>query len=75
MLTSANTPNEDVLGLRDLYAAKCSEAGVAPRWEDMPFFRVTYVAEDQKTAEKSAVVRAVPRPNERAARMKFWTAG
>ena len=52
MLTSANTPDEDVLGLRDLYAAKCAEAGVEPQWDDMPFFRVTYVAEDQETAEK-----------------------
>ena len=52
MLTSASTPDEDVLALRDLYAAKCLEAGVEPQWEDMPFFRVTYVAEDQKTAEK-----------------------
>ena len=51
MLTSANTPDEDVLGLRDLYAAKCFEAGVEPQWDDMPYFRVTYVAEDQKTAE------------------------
>ena len=52
MLTSANTPDEDVLGLRDLYAAKWAEAGVEPKWDDMPFFRVTYVAEDQKPAEK-----------------------
>ena len=52
MLTSANTPDEDVLGLRDLYATRCAEAGVEPQWADMPFFRVTYVAEDQKTAEK-----------------------
>ena len=52
MLTSANTPDVDVLGLRDLYAARCVEAGVEPQWEDMPFFRVTYVAEDQETAEK-----------------------
>jgi alkanesulfonate monooxygenase SsuD/methylene tetrahydromethanopterin reductase-like flavin-dependent oxidoreductase (luciferase family) len=51
MLTSANTHDEDVLGLRDLYAARCAEAGVEPQWADMPFFRVTYVAEDQKTAE------------------------
>lgn len=51
MLTSANTPNEDVLGLRDLYAARCAEVGMTPRWEDMPFFRVTYAAENQKTAE------------------------
>ena len=37
MLTSANTPDEDVLGLRDLYATGCAEAGVEPQWEDMPF--------------------------------------
>ena len=52
MLTSANTPDEDVLGLRELYAAKCAEKGVEPQWDNMPFFRVTYVGEDQKTAEE-----------------------
>ncbi len=56
MLTSANTPDEEVLGLRDLYATRCAEAGVEPQWADMPFFRVTYVAEDQKTAEEDPQV-------------------
>ncbi|GIT45185.1 MAG: hypothetical protein Ct9H300mP11_31210 [Chloroflexota bacterium] len=28
------------------------EKGVDPKWDDMPFFRVTYVGEDQKTAEE-----------------------
>jgi len=51
-LTSANTPDEDVLGLRGLYAARCAEKGVEPQWDNMPFFRVTYVGEDQKTAEE-----------------------
>ena len=52
MLTGANTTEEDSLGLRQMYADRCAESGVEPLWDDMPYFRVTYAAEDQQTAER-----------------------
>ena len=50
VLTSANTPDEDVLGIRSLYFAGCAAAGKRPLVESMPFFRLTHVAEDPKQA-------------------------
>ena len=51
VLTGANTSDEDVLGIRQLYFERCAAAGKEPRVADMPFFRLTYVAEDQKRAQ------------------------
>ena len=50
VLTSANTPDEDVLGIRSLYFERCSALGKQPLVHDMPFFRLTHVAEDEKRA-------------------------
>ena len=50
VLTSANTPDEDVLGIRALYFERCAAAGKRPLVEDMPFFRLVHVAEDEKQA-------------------------
>jgi alkanesulfonate monooxygenase SsuD/methylene tetrahydromethanopterin reductase-like flavin-dependent oxidoreductase (luciferase family) len=50
ILTSANTPDEDVLGIRELYHERCAAAGKRPLVEDMPFFRLVHVAEDAKQA-------------------------
>jgi alkanesulfonate monooxygenase SsuD/methylene tetrahydromethanopterin reductase-like flavin-dependent oxidoreductase (luciferase family) len=50
ILTSANTPDEDVLGIRALYFAQCAAAGKRPPVEAMPFFRHVFVAEDAKQA-------------------------
>jgi alkanesulfonate monooxygenase SsuD/methylene tetrahydromethanopterin reductase-like flavin-dependent oxidoreductase (luciferase family) len=52
VLTSANTPDEDVLGIRSLYFERCAAVGKRPLVEDMPFFRLTYVAEDEKQAQE-----------------------
>lgn len=52
VLTGASTPNEDVLGIRSLYFQGCAAAGKAPLVEDMPFFRLAYVAEDEKHARE-----------------------
>ena len=50
VLTSANTPDEDVLGIRSLYFERCAAAGKPPLVADMPFFRMVHVAEDDKQA-------------------------
>ena len=50
ILTSANTSDEDVLGIRSLYRERCAAVGQRPRFEDMPFFRLVHVAEDAKRA-------------------------
>jgi alkanesulfonate monooxygenase SsuD/methylene tetrahydromethanopterin reductase-like flavin-dependent oxidoreductase (luciferase family) len=50
ILTSANTPDEEVLGIRALYYEQCAALGKRPLVEDMPFFRHVYVAEDAKQA-------------------------
>jgi alkanesulfonate monooxygenase SsuD/methylene tetrahydromethanopterin reductase-like flavin-dependent oxidoreductase (luciferase family) len=50
ILTSANTADEDVLGIRSLYLEGCAAAGKRPLVEAMPFFRLTHVAEDAKQA-------------------------
>jgi alkanesulfonate monooxygenase SsuD/methylene tetrahydromethanopterin reductase-like flavin-dependent oxidoreductase (luciferase family) len=50
ILTSANTPDEEVLGIRTLYYEQCAKAGKQPLVEDMPFFRHVFVAEDAKRA-------------------------
>ena len=52
VLTSANTPDEDVLGIRSLYFERCAATGKQPLVEDMPFFRLTHVAEDEKQARE-----------------------
>jgi alkanesulfonate monooxygenase SsuD/methylene tetrahydromethanopterin reductase-like flavin-dependent oxidoreductase (luciferase family) len=52
VLTSANTPDEDVLGIRSLYFERCAAVGKRPLVEDMPFFRLTHVAEDEKQARE-----------------------
>jgi hypothetical protein len=49
-LTSGNTPDDDVLGIRALYIERCVAAGKRPLFEDMPFFRMVHVAEDKKRA-------------------------
>jgi alkanesulfonate monooxygenase SsuD/methylene tetrahydromethanopterin reductase-like flavin-dependent oxidoreductase (luciferase family) len=50
VLTSANTPDDDVLGIRTLYFERCATAGKRPLVEDMPFFRMVHVAEDEQQA-------------------------
>lgn len=50
VLTSANTPNDDVLGIRTLYFERCAAAGKRPLVEDMPFFRLVHVAQDAQQA-------------------------
>lgn len=50
VLTSANTPDEDVLGIRSLYLERCAVAGKTPLVHAMPFFRLTHVAEDATRA-------------------------
>jgi alkanesulfonate monooxygenase SsuD/methylene tetrahydromethanopterin reductase-like flavin-dependent oxidoreductase (luciferase family) len=50
ILTGANTPDDDVLGIRSLYFEGCAAAGKAPLVDQMPFFRLAYVAEDEKRA-------------------------
>lgn len=55
ILTSANTPDEDVLGIRTLYFERCKALGKQPLVQEMPFFRLTHVAEDAQHA------MAVPR--------------
>jgi alkanesulfonate monooxygenase SsuD/methylene tetrahydromethanopterin reductase-like flavin-dependent oxidoreductase (luciferase family) len=52
VLTSANTPDEDVLGIRSLYFERCAAVGKRPLVEDMPFFRLTHVAEDEQQARE-----------------------
>jgi alkanesulfonate monooxygenase SsuD/methylene tetrahydromethanopterin reductase-like flavin-dependent oxidoreductase (luciferase family) len=52
IMTGTNTPDEDVLGIRRLYAERCAAAGKAPLLGDMPFFRLAYVAEDEKQAQE-----------------------
>ena len=52
VLTGANTPDEDVLGIRTLYLDACKQAGKEPPVHEMPFFRLAYVAEDAKTARE-----------------------
>jgi len=52
VLTSANTPDEDVLGIRSLYFERCAAVGKRPLVEDMPFFRLTHVAEEEKQARE-----------------------
>ena len=50
ILTSGNTADDDVLGIRALYDERCAAVGKRPRWEDMPFFRLVHVAEDARRA-------------------------
>jgi streptogramin lyase len=82
VLTSANTPDEDVLGLRSLYFERCAAVGKRPLVEDMPFFRLTHVAEDEKQAAEyfasinrgggrpqSFALKTAPRPTGRATRV------
>ena len=52
ILTGANTPNDDVLGIRSLYLDRCAAAGKTPLVDQMPFFRLCYVAEDEKHAKE-----------------------
>jgi alkanesulfonate monooxygenase SsuD/methylene tetrahydromethanopterin reductase-like flavin-dependent oxidoreductase (luciferase family) len=49
VLTGATTSDDDVLGIRQLYLERCAAAGKRPPVENMPFFRLAYVAEDEKT--------------------------
>jgi alkanesulfonate monooxygenase SsuD/methylene tetrahydromethanopterin reductase-like flavin-dependent oxidoreductase (luciferase family) len=50
ILTSANTPDDDVLGIRSLYFERCAAAGKSPLVQHMPFFRMVHVAEDARQA-------------------------
>lgn len=50
ILTSANTPDDDVLGIRSLYFERCAAANKPPQVADMPFFRMVHVAADAKQA-------------------------
>ena len=52
ILTGANTPDDDVLGIRSLYYEGCAAAGKDPLAQQMPFFRLSYVAEDEKHAKE-----------------------
>lgn len=50
VLTSANTADEEVLGIRSLYLDGCAKAGKRPLVDAMPFFRLTHVADDPRQA-------------------------
>ena len=50
ILNAYITPEKDSLGLRSYYLEKCAAAGKTPPVEQVPFFRITYVAEDEKRA-------------------------
>ena len=52
VLTGATTSDDDVLGIRQLYLDRCAAAGKRPLVEDMPFFRLAYVAEDEHRARQ-----------------------
>ena len=52
IMTGANTPDDDVLGIRQLYLERCALAGKTPLVEEMPFFRLAYVAEDEQQARE-----------------------
>jgi alkanesulfonate monooxygenase SsuD/methylene tetrahydromethanopterin reductase-like flavin-dependent oxidoreductase (luciferase family) len=52
IMTGTNTPDEDVLGIRRLYAERCAAAGKPSLLPEMPFFRVAYVAEDARHARE-----------------------
>lgn len=52
VMTGANTPDDDVLGIRRVYEERCTAAGVPPSLEEMPFFRLAYVAENAKQARE-----------------------
>ena len=52
VLTGATTSDDDVLGIRQLYLDRCAAAGKRPLVEDMPFFRLAYVAEDEQRARR-----------------------
>ncbi len=52
IMTGANTADEDVLGIRQLYSERCIAAGVQPQLANMPFFRLAYVAEDETRARE-----------------------
>jgi hypothetical protein len=55
VLTSANTPDEDVLGLRSLYFERCAAVGKRPLVEDMPFFRLTHVPKMSSSSRNSSI--------------------
>ena len=50
VLTSFFTPQDDTLGLLDLYTERCAAAGKVSRMAEMPFFRFLYLSEDEKEA-------------------------
>ena len=52
IMTGANTADEDVLGIRQLYSERCTAASKSPQLADMPFFRLAYVAEDETRARE-----------------------
>ena len=52
VLTGATTPDDDVLGIRQIYFDRCAAAGKRPLVENMPFFRLAYVAEDEQRARQ-----------------------
>ena len=50
ILTGASGTEEDALAIRYLYYEVCAEAGKTPLVDQMPYFRMVYVAEDAKQA-------------------------
>jgi alkanesulfonate monooxygenase SsuD/methylene tetrahydromethanopterin reductase-like flavin-dependent oxidoreductase (luciferase family) len=51
ILNAYITPEKDALALRSYYLEQCKAVGKTPPLEQVPFFRIAYVAEDEKTAK------------------------
>jgi alkanesulfonate monooxygenase SsuD/methylene tetrahydromethanopterin reductase-like flavin-dependent oxidoreductase (luciferase family) len=50
VLTTYATPIDDTLALMHLYSERCEAAGKESKMAEMPFFRFTYLSEDEKEA-------------------------
>ncbi len=50
VLTGANIPDAEALEIRNICADVYATKGVAPPWDDMPYFRRIYVVEDERSA-------------------------
>ena len=52
ILTSPSTPDADTLEIVHSYYERCAAAGKSPMVEQMPFFRMVYLSDDQQQAEE-----------------------
>ena len=52
ILTSPSTPDADTLEIVHSYYERCAAAGKFPMVEQMPFFRMVYLSDDQQQAEE-----------------------